>query len=110
MDEGWTRLVLVKYGFKYATIHNAEIRGGSLKERIDVLVLPSIGARTIREGYAENETEPAYVGGLGEEGADALLEFLGADGRIVCLGDSTDYAIEALSLPVKNVLKGLKTS
>jgi hypothetical protein len=110
MDEGWTRLVLERFAFKYTVLHNAEIRSGNLKERIDVLLVPSISARTLREGFAENETEPSFVGGLGTEGADALREFLRAGGRLVCLDDSTEYAIEELNLPVKNVLKGLKTS
>ena len=110
MDEGWTRLVLEKYGFKYTTLHPADICAGSLKERVDVLLIPSIEPKTLRDGFAENETEPAYVGGLGSDGADALREFLKAGGTLVCLADSTDYAIEELSLPVKNVLKGLKTS
>ena len=110
MDEGWTRLVLEKYGFAYTTVHNAEICGGGLKGRFDVLILPSIAAKTIREGYAENETEPAYVGGLGARGPMRLREFLRAGGTLVCLAESSDYAIEELILPVKNVLKGLKTS
>jgi hypothetical protein len=110
MDEGWTRLVLEEYGFRYTTLHNADVIAGRLKERIDVLVIPSIEAKTVRTGYAEHETEPAYVGGLGSEGSDALRAFLKADGTLVFLGDSTDYAIEELHLPVKNVLKGLKTS
>jgi hypothetical protein len=111
MDEGWTRLVLERFGFKYATLHNADIRTGGLRDRLDVVVLPSISARTIRDGYRENETEPAYVGGLGREGADALREFLRNGGTLVCLSDSTDYAIEELDVPfVKNVLKGRKSS
>jgi hypothetical protein len=110
MDEGWTRFVLEKYGFKYTTLHNADIRAGALHGRIDTLVIPSIEPKTLREGYAENETEPAYVGGLGSEGADALREFARDGGTLVFLADSTDYAIEVLGLPVKNVLKGLKSS
>jgi hypothetical protein len=110
MDEGWTRLVLEKFGFRYQTLHNADLRAGGLRERIDTLVIPSIEPKTLREGYAENETEPAYVGGLGAEGVDALREFLRDGGTLVCLADSTDYAIEELNLPVKDALKGLKTS
>jgi hypothetical protein len=110
MDEGWTRLVLEKYGFAYTTLHNADIIAGRLKERIDALIIPSIEPKTLRTGYSENETEPGYSGGLGSEGADALLVFLRAGGTLVFLSDSTDYAIEELHLPVKNVLKGLKTS
>jgi hypothetical protein len=110
MDEGWTRLVLEKYGFAYATLHNADIATGRLKERIDALIIPSIEPRTLRAGYSENETEPAYTGGLGREGADALRAFLQAGGTLIFLADSTDYAIEELRLPVRNVLKELKTS
>ena len=89
MDEGWTRLVLEKFGFKYTTLHNADICAGSLKERVDVLLIPSIEPKTLRDGYAENETEPAYVGGLGSDGAEALRAFLKAGGTLVCLADST---------------------
>ncbi len=110
MDEGWTRLVLEKYGFKYTTLHTGDICAGSLRERLDVLLIPSIEPKTLSDGFAENETEPAYVGGLGSEGAESLREFLKAGGTLVCLADSTDYAIEELGLPVKNVLKGLKSS
>jgi hypothetical protein len=110
MDEGWTRFVLEKYGFKYTTLHNADIRAGALKDRVDTLIIPSIEPKILRDGYAENETEPAYVGGLGQEGAESLREFSRDGGTLVCLADSTDYAIEELSLPVKNVLKGLKSS
>ena len=110
MDEGWTRLVLEKYGFKYTTLHPADIRAGSLKERVDVLLIPSIEPKTLRDGFAENETEPAYVGGLGSEGAERSASFSRRVGRSFAWRDSTDYAIEELNLPVKNVLKGLKTS
>jgi hypothetical protein len=110
MDEGWTRLVLEKHGFAYTTLHNADVIAGRLKDRIDTLIIPSIEPKTLRAGYGENETEPAYTGGLGREGADALLAFLQAGGTLVFLSDSTDYAIEELHLPVKNVLKELKTS
>jgi hypothetical protein len=110
MDEGWTRLVLEKHGFKYTTLHNADIIAGSLEQRIDTLIIPSIEARTLREGYGKNETDPAFVGGLGSEGADSLRAFLRAGGTLVFLADSSDYAIDELHLPVKNVLKGLKTS
>jgi hypothetical protein len=110
MDEGWTRLVLEKYGFKYTTLHNADIIAGSLEQRIDTLIIPSIEPKTLHEGFADNESDPAFVGGLGSEGADALRAFLRAGGMLVFLADSTDYAIEELHLPVKNVLKGLKTS
>ena len=110
MDEGWTRLVLEQFGFPYTTLHNAEVRAGDLGRRLEVLLLPSIDAKILREGYKPGETEPAYVGGLGGEGLDALREFVRGGGTLVCLGDSCLYAIEGLGLPVKELVKDLRTS
>ncbi len=109
MDEGWTRLVLETFKVPYTTLHNSEIRAGGLRG-FDVLLLPSIEAKVIRSGYAPNETEPAYVGGLGAEGAEELRRFVREGGRLVCLDASCEYAIEELNLPVKNVVKGLSTA
>jgi hypothetical protein len=110
MDEGWTRLVLEKFQFPYATLHNDDIRAGRLKDRIDTLVLPSIGGATFRNGYARDETEPRYVGGLGGEGIDAIRAFVESGGTLVCLEESCRFAIEELGLPVREVTRGLKTS
>ncbi len=110
MDEGWTRLVLEEFGFPYTTIHNAEIRPGRLRERFDVILIPSISENVLRDGFAKDSTAPAYVGGLGPEGAAALREFVNEGGTIVGLEDSCNYLIQELSLPVKNVLAGLKSS
>jgi len=110
MDEGWTRLVLERFDFPYATLHDADVRAGGLAARFDTIVLASIPAKTLREGYKPGETEPAYVGGLGHEGVAALREFVEGGGRLVCLEDSCNFAIEEFRLPVRNVLKDLKTS
>ncbi len=110
MDEGWTRLILEKYRFPYLTLHNGEIRVGRLKDRVDTLLIPSIDAKVIRDGFAAGETEPAYVGGLGKEGVDALRGFCRDGGNIVCLEDACNYAIEDLGLGVTNVVKGLRSS
>ncbi|MBX6313292.1 MAG: hypothetical protein IRY99_10320 [Isosphaeraceae bacterium] len=110
MDEGWTRLVLERYRFPYTTVHNAEIRAGKLDERFDVLLIPSIPSKTLRDGYQRDETEPSYVGGLGDEGADALRTFVRQGGTLICLEDSCLFAIETLKLPVADVIKNLKTS
>jgi len=110
MDEGWTRLVLERFHLPYTTLHNADIRSGGLKQRVDAVLIPSIETKTLREGYAPDETAPAYVGGLGQEGVEALSRFVAEGGTLVCLEDSCPFAIEALELPVTNVLKGLAGS
>jgi hypothetical protein len=110
MDEGWSRLVLEQFGFAYVTLHNAEIRSGGLESRFDVILLPSIPARILRDGYAKGATAASYVGGLGEEGAAALRQFAHAGGTIVGLEDSSTYLIQELGLKVTNVLAGLSSS
>ena len=110
MDEGWTRFVLDSFEFPYTIVHAAEIRAGHLGERFDTILMASIPARTIRDGFAADATEPAYVGGLGRDGADAIRSFVRDGGSLVCLENSTAYAIEEFGLPVKDVLKGLRTA
>lgn len=110
MDEGWTRLVLEDFRFPYTTLHNSDIQVGKLRERFDVVVLPSIDVKTLKQGFAPNETDPRHVGGLGESGAAALHEFVQEGGSLVCLDRASEYAIEAFALHVRNVLKGLRTS
>ncbi len=110
MDEGWTRFVLESFKFPYTTVHNADVRAGKLRDRFDVLLISSIDPKVLQSGYASNETAPEYVGGMGQEGVTALREFVQDGGRLVCLDASCEFAIEALNLPVKSVLKGLSTS
>lgn len=109
IDEGWTRLVLETFKFPYTTVHNAEVRSGAIRS-FDVLLIPSVETKTLKDGYGADETEPAYVGGLGPEGEAEIRRFVREGGRLVCLDASCDYAIETLNLPVKDVLKGLPTS
>ncbi len=110
MDEGWTRFVLEKFKIPYTTVHNADVRAGSLLERFDTLLIPSVPARILREGYAADATEPAYVGGLGAEGALALRAFVRDGGRLIALDAACEYAIDELSLPVKSILKDVSTT
>jgi hypothetical protein len=110
MDEGWTRLVLENAGLPYVTLHNADVRAGDLKSRVDSIVIPSISPATLSDGYAPGETEPAYTGGLGREGAEALAAFVRAGGTLVCLETASRWAIRELGLPVTEVLGGLKSS
>ena len=66
MDEGWTRLVLEKYGFKYTTLHIADVCAGSLKERVDVLLIPSIEPKTLRRGLRRERDRACLCGRTGQ--------------------------------------------
>jgi hypothetical protein len=122
MDEGWTRWLLEQYGFTVTTLDNATLRkaaadqGRSLRERLDVLILPDIspaaiasGRRTERPNEYQAPMPPEYLGGLGPEGAKALAGFVDGGGTLIALDSATAYAIEQLSLPVRNVLASARS-
>ena len=107
MDEGWTRWILEQFGWVYESAPNAVIRAGSLRAKYDVIVFPDQSANSIHEGYRQGQMPEPYIGGLGREGAEALRRFAEEGGRLVFLNDSTEYALEHLNLPVRNILQGI---
>jgi hypothetical protein len=107
MDEGWTRWMFEQFGFAYQSLRNGEILKGGLRERFDVIVFPDQSPSTIHNGYRPGTMPREYVGGLGESGAHALLDFARAGGTLIFLNDSTDYAIGHLGVPLRNVVGGL---
>lgn len=109
-EEGWTRYVLDEYGFEYESLADDDIRQGCLRERFDAIVLPHQPVYQIRRGHRESYYHPKYSGGLGEEGAESLREFVERGGTLVTWDGSARYAIRHLELPVRNVLADLKKS
>ena len=107
MDEGWTEWLLDEYGFNYTTLTNTDVRAGNLGSRFDVVLIASDRARSITDGFAKGTVPPMYEGGLGDDGARALDEFVRAGGTLVCLNQAAAYAISALHLPVRNVVDTL---
>jgi hypothetical protein len=107
MDEGWTRWVLEQYEFPYTTLHNAEIKAGRLRERFDALLFAEQTANSILNGNDFKTIRPEYRGGIGEEGVAALRAFVREGGTLICLGASSDLAIEKFPIPVRNLKRGL---
>ncbi|KPK81487.1 MAG: hypothetical protein AMS25_06225 [Gemmatimonas sp. SM23_52] len=103
MDEGWTRWVFENWDLPYRTLHDAEVRAGDLRSRYDVIVLPDISARSIIEGRRPGTVPAEYAGGIGDAGIAAIRTFVREGGTLVCLDESSDFAIEQLGLPVLNV-------
>jgi hypothetical protein len=104
MDEGWTRWLLERYEFAFANLTNTEIIAGDLRRRFDVILLPDMPARRIRDGHAKGEVPPRYAGGLGQRGARALDAFVRAGGTLVAINSSSLWVIEELHLPIENVV------
>jgi hypothetical protein len=108
IDEGWTRWILENYGFAPVTLRNGDIQAGHLNERFDAIVIPDTSARVILEGFAPGSISGEYAGGLGETGVEALREFVRRGGTLIAFNNASVMAIEALGLPVTNVLADLK--
>ncbi len=120
MVSGWTRLVLENFGFDYEVVHPRQILAGGLRERFDVLLLPS-GALPLpqalaiegKAGRTPASPDPASIpaefhpllGELEGEAAVAVLrEFLAQGGHVVTTGSSSGLALQ-LGLPVSSHLR-----
>jgi len=123
IDEGWTRWVLDHYNsqariagdpnsqchtISYASLEDAEVRAGNLRAKFDTIIIPDQQPRTILNGYRAGAMPPELTGGLGAEGVRALREFVEAGGTLICLNRASDFAIEELNLPVRDITANLK--
>ena len=98
MDEGWTRWVLEQFGFRYSTVHNADVEAVGLRQNFDVIVFPDQTSKQIDSGFAKGQMPDEYTGGLGARGAEALRDFAAAGGTLVFLNHASDYAVEHLGV------------
>jgi hypothetical protein len=102
-DEGWTRWLLEQHEFRFATITDADIRGGNLKRRYDAILLPSASAAQMLEGQPAGTLPAEYTGGLGQPGVAALRAFVEAGGTLICLDQACRLPIEEFGLPVRDI-------
>jgi hypothetical protein len=107
MDEGWLEWLLDQYGFKYTVITNADVQGGDLGSRFDVIMMASDASRTIMDGFAPGTVPARYEGGIADAGVRNIDAFVRGGGTLVCLNQSSDFAIDQLHLPVRNPIRGL---
>jgi glutamine amidotransferase-like uncharacterized protein len=106
MPEGWQRWVFDKHEMAYDTLHDADIKGGALRN-YDVLVLQDQGAGSIRDGFRAGQVPEQYVGGLGEAGTAAVKAFVEGGGRLVAIEDATDFARDLFGLRISNPTEAL---
>jgi hypothetical protein len=121
MDQGWTEWLLDTHDFRYTLITPADLRAGNLAARFDVIIFASqgLGAGGGRGGRGGGG---GGGGGGGAGGAppgaaatpatpdDATLAvdaFVRGGGTVVVWNQGTTSFINALRLPVRNVLAGI---
>lgn len=107
MESGWTRWVLDQHDIAYDTLHAADIREGDLADRYDAILFQSQSPESILEGWSPEEMPEPFAGGLGDDGVAALRSFVEQGGRVVAIGEATDFAIQTFDLPITNIVEDL---
>ena len=116
-EEGWMRLLFETFGFAFDTIMDSDIASGKLGS-YDVLILPSDMPAMLKGAAAGGgwlrsmslSQPPQYQSGLGKEGAEAIKRFVEGGGKLLAMEGAASYAIEALGLPVRNVVEGKRSN
>jgi hypothetical protein len=126
MDEGWTRLMFEHFNVPYKSVMDAELKGGGLESKYDVIVLPNDSLQAMtgespgaggrgqggpgdrgQSGPPADNTPPQYRSGFGAEGVNALQAFVEKGGTLVTFGQAGDLPIQRFGLPLRNIVAGL---
>lgn len=108
IDEGWTRWILEQFEFPFTSLYNADIANGHLHEHYDVIVIPDMAERQILDGFRPGTIPQRYAGGIGDEGADALRDFVSDGGTLITFNNASMFAVNQFKLPVTNALAGAR--
>jgi hypothetical protein len=106
MDEGWTRWVFDNWKVPYTPLVDSVVRAGKLREQFDVIILPDQSPGEILDGLPPRYPAP-FAGGIGSDGSEALRQFVVDGGTLIALNEASRFAIQALLLPVRNVLEAV---
>jgi hypothetical protein len=109
IDSGWTRWLFEQYELPYTQIRNVDVLAPNLQLRFDVVVLPEMPAADILNGLQGRNVKPEHRGGIGQIGVRNLRRFVETGGTLVTLGNSAQFALQQLELPVRNVVRDLGT-
>jgi hypothetical protein len=107
-DEGWTRWIFERYGIKYDSLRDADIRSGTTLSQYDVIVLPDQEALgDILKGHSPGTMPAEYTGGLGTEGTANLKRFVENGGILVALDQASHYVLQQFGFPIENAAEGV---
>ncbi len=107
MDEGWTRWMFDVNHIAFTSILDKDVHAGNLNSRFDVIVIPDEGMRQLVNGLGKDYPD-SLQGGLGTQGGAAFASFVENGGTLLAFNNASEYVIDALKLPVKNVLQGVR--
>jgi len=104
-DEGWTRYVLDRFDFPHEQLSNERVRKGSLQKDYSVVILPSLSAEAIINGYTGETMPQEYRGGIGREGVKSLKDFVRQGGTLIALREACHLAMNEFDIPVRDAFR-----
>ena len=108
MDEGWMRFVFDRSEIPFVSVKNEQLRAGHLGDFLDVSVVAGVCQRQLDFGRPEGSVPAEFVGGLNPEGTVAIEEFVRGGGKLVTVGNSSQWAIDVFGLPLVDVTREAK--
>jgi hypothetical protein len=97
MDVGWTRWMFDKYRVPFTTITEKDVTAGQLNARFDAIIIPEQSPQQLART-------------LGDAGTTALSSFVSSGGTLLAFNEATTFAVDALKLPVRNVLQDARNT
>ena len=79
------------------------VKAGRLRDQFDVLLVPDMSLRELREGMSAKDVPPQYAGGLGVAGIEAISNFVNGGGTLVLLDHASELGTEVLHVPVRPI-------
>jgi hypothetical protein len=119
-DTGWTEWLLDSYKIRHTKLENVEARKGALREKYDVVILAAQSMQSILNGSRPGEDaggrrreasedpvspqRPEFTGGIGLEGAMALLDFVRQGGTLLAFDTATELPLQLFGLGVRGLV------
>jgi ribosomal protein S18 acetylase RimI-like enzyme len=100
MDEGWTRWVFEQHAIPFVSLTDSAVKGGRLRDQFDVVLVPDMSLRDLRNGMSAAAVPPQYAGGLGEAGLTEIRRFVEEGGTLVLLDHAAELGTSVLGVPV----------
>jgi hypothetical protein len=109
-DEGWIRWLLDQFEFSFTSIQEEAVREGNLRNRFDVIIIPSEAGKRLIDGQSPSVVPPQFAQGIGAEGLQHLKEFVTKGGVLIASDATCQVPLDYFGLPLRNAVRNLSES